>query len=301
MKHLLYSLFALFLLVGFSACDDDSPTDPVDADVSPPSTIRASSADQAIILNWSPSSSESQENFDGYQVHVLNKSTNVFFIEKAPKGSGYTVRNLDNGTRYTITVRAVTKLGKESATFVQIEWAPAIRRSVDAQNQVIRVYATTSTTFNSGIDLFNSDGKAEVIPQSSQAFKDRGDLFVYAPDNNSQFLSIRSPHTAANQGLETQFSTVTYDANSLDESFATTSPQIASYTKTDVSVTGATVPMGLVLYGRLKRGTDHQYFRLCVKRDPATGKLVRGVGADRYIEMEVSFQLEKNVPFSKKH
>ncbi len=301
MKLTINSLLALLLLlIGMSACDDDSNTGPVDPDVSAPTSIRGASADQALILSWTPSVSEGQDNFDGYQVRVQNQSTNQFFIEVAPKGTGYRVNNLDNGTRYLVVVRAVTKNGKESSDFSQIEWSPAIRRSVDLNGQAIRVYATTSTTFNSAVDLFNPDGKAEVISQAGQEFRDRGDLYLFAQDATSGSVSIRSPSAAVNnKGMETQFSTVTYDADDLDVQTQTTAPATATYTRNDVSISAAAVTIGKVLYGRLKRGTDNYYFRLLITRDPV-GKMVRGSGVDRYVEMVVSYQHIPNIPFAKK-
>lgn len=294
---LLRFLFLGIVLVFATACEEDS-TGPVDADVSAPTNLRASSDDEAIILDWTPSVSESQDNFGGYKVTVLDKETNESFFENAPKGDGHRIINLKNGTRYQITVRAVTSLDKESADYGTIEWAPAIRRDVNQTNQEIRVYATTSTTFNSAVDLYNASGVCEVIPQSGQEFKDRGDLFVYAPNESSNFLVIRSPSTANNQGMETQFSTVFYDADALDEQFATTPPTTSTYSSVEVTIPNAAVSKGKVVYGRLKRGNDSYYFRLLVKKG-ANGKLVQGSGSDRYLEFSVSYQHIRNVPFAK--
>lgn len=296
-KH--FRVLAVAVALAFApACDEDS-TGPVDADVTAPTQIRASSANEAVILNWQPSVSEGQDNFGGYKIEISNQDNNQSFFENAPKGSGFTVQNLDNGTRYKFSVYAVTSQDKKSATAAVIEWAPAIRRDVNQDGEAIRVYATTSTTFNSGVDLYNASGLCEVIPQSGQEFKDRGDLFVYAPNETSNFLVIRSPSAAAgNPGPETQFSTVFYDANDLDAQFTTATPAAQTYTSPEVTITNAAVNSGKIVYGRLKRGTDHYYFRLLVKRG-ANGKLVQGSGADRYLEFVVSVQHIRNVPFAK--
>ena len=290
-------LLAALLMLSLVACEEET-TGPVDADVSAPTILRAASDDEAVILNWVQSVSESQDNFGGYKVTVLDKETNQTFFENAPKGSGHRVAQLKNGTRYQFTVRAVTSLDKESPDMVTIEWAPAIRRDVNQANQEIRVYATTSTTFNSAVDLYNASGVCEVIPQSGQDFKDRGDLFVFAPNATSNFLVISTPSAANNQGLETQFSTVSYDADDLDAQYATTPPATSTYTAPEVTISAAAVSKGKVIYGRLKRGTDNYYFRLLVKRG-ADGKMVQGSGADRYLEFSVSFQHIRNVPFAK--
>ncbi|MBN1448741.1 MAG: hypothetical protein JXA28_12490, partial [Bacteroidetes bacterium] len=232
-------------------------------------------------------------------IRLVDKTTNEEIFDNAPRGDGTTVDGLQNGTRYDVQVWAVTTAGKQSSAAATVEWAPAIRRSVNQDGQPIRVYATTSTQFNSAVDLFNASGVCEVIPQSGQEFRDRGDLYVYAPNDASNFLDLRSPSTANNQGLVTQFSSVTYDADALDEQAATTSPQLSTYTKQQVTITNASVNKGLVVFGRLNRGSNYYYFRLLVKRG-SNGRLVQGSGDDRYLEFDVSFQHIKDIPFAKK-
>ncbi len=292
-------LLIFALLFTFSACDEDSTNEPIDPDVSAPTNVRASSADEAVILHWDPSSSEGQDNFGGYKINVLNKDDNSSSVVNAPRGDGFTVPNLQNGTRYLFTIWAVTTQEKESASSVGIEWAPAIRRDVNQDGNPIRVYATTSTQFNSAVDLFNPSGVTEVIPQAGTEFKDRGDFYVFAPNNTSNFLEIRSPSTANNQGMVTQFSSVTYDADDLDEQYTTTSPRVSTYTNQEVSIPNAAVSAGKVVYGRLSRGSSYYYFRLLIKRG-TEDRLVQGSGADRYIEFDVSYQHIRDVPFAKK-
>lgn len=291
-------LLVVMLLFAFSACDEESTNEPVDPDVAAPTNLRASSSDQAVILRWDPSSSEGQENFGGYKINVKNQDDNTSNVFNAPRGDGYTVIGLDNGTRYVFTVWAVTTQDKESPTSVGIEWAPAIRRSENQIGEAIRVYATTSTQFNSAVDLFNPSGVTEVIPQAGTEFQDRGDFYVFAPGNNSNFLEIRSPSTANNQGMVTQFSSVTYDADDLDEHYTTTPPRVSSFTNQEVSITNAAVSTGKIVYGRLSRGSNYYYFRLLVKRGN-DGKMVQGTGADRYLEFDVSYQHIRDVPFAK--
>jgi len=296
----LWILLITVFAIGFTACDEDSTNEPVDPDVLPPTSLRAASADQALILHWEPSASEAQDNFGGYKILLVNSDTNEEMFENASRGDGHTVFGLDNGTRYDVQVWAVTTQGKQSTASASIEWAPAIRREVNQDDQSIRVYATTSSQFNSGLDMFNPSGICEVIPQASQEFVDRGDLYVDAPNNTSNFLEISSPHTASNfTGQITQFSTVYYNADDLDEHTVTTPPISSTYTNQEVTITNADVDEGRIIYGRLKRGTDFNYFRLLVHRG-SNGKLVQGDGADRYVEFSVSFQHIKNVPFAKK-
>jgi hypothetical protein len=287
------------MMIHFSGCSSNTPAEPTDPDVAAPTNILAGSADGGVILSWTPSTSESASNFGKYVITGTNESTNKSFTVVAPKGaSKFTVDSLTNGTRYLFVVRSETSQGKQSPDFVQIEWAPAVRQNTDLNGSIITVYATTSKN-NSAVDLYNSLGYAEVIPQSGQTFKDRGSLYVYASDVASASLSITSPDLANNQGLVTQFSTNSGVAvNSLDDQLATSSPNSNSYTATTISIADAPATSSMVYFGRLVRGTDYYYFRLLVVLG-SNGRLVQGSGADRYLQLIVSFQSAANVPFAK--
>ncbi|MBE0645913.1 MAG: fibronectin type III domain-containing protein [Bacteroidetes bacterium] len=292
---------AALLSSAFSACDDNT-TDPVDTDpvLAAPSNLKAASANNAVFLSWTASIDEGESNFGSYEISVLNKSTNETLAPRTA-GKGITsvrVDGLTNGIRYQFTIRSVTNLGKEGTTFSTIEWSPAFRQTTDLNGLPIKVYATTSTSFNSAIDLYNDQGKAEVIPQSGQTFKDRGDLYLYAQSNTST-LSIISPDQANNQGMVTQFSNATpVDIDDLDAQLAMDPPTDASYTQKELTLNNGTVSAGKVYFGRIVRGTDMFYFRLLVKKG-GNGTLVQGSGADRYIEMVASFQNAPNNPFAK--
>jgi hypothetical protein len=292
---------ALLISVTFVACDEDGDN-PIttDPEVAAPTNLMAASADNAVILSWTASLDETADNFGTYDISVLNLATNATLVPKsAPKGAtGLTISGLTNGVRYQFTIRSRTDLGNESTDFATIEWSPAFRQNQDVNNFPIKVYATTSTSFNSAIDLYNSNGKAEVIPQSGQTFKDRGDMYVYASSSSST-LSIISPMEANNQGMETQFSNVTpVDVDALDNQLASEPPAGSTYNQKSITLDNAGVSAGRIYWGRLVRGTDFFYFRMLIKKG-TNGKLVQGTGNDRFVEMNVSFQNAPNNPFAK--
>ncbi len=303
MKQFSTTILALALLalaIQFSGCTTDNPATPNDPDVSAPTNIMAASADGAVILSWTASTSESASNFGKYVITGLNESTNNSFNVVAPKGTTkFKVDSLSNGTRYWFTVHSETTAGKLSTDIAKIEWAPAVRQDLDLNNKAIVVYATTSKN-NSAVDLCNDQGYAEVIPQSGQIFKDRGDLFVYAASSTSGTLVITSPSEANNQGLETQFSTNSGVAvNSLDDQLATSSPNSTSYTAKSIAIADGAAASDMVYFGRVKRGTDFYYFRLLVVAK--SGNLVQGSGADRFLELVASYQSTVNIPFAKRN
>lgn len=298
MKHFrILTMFALaaLLTAGFTACDENT-TDPVDTDpvLAAPTNLKAASADKAIFLSWTPSVDENESNFGSYEITVFNRSTNETLAPRtAGKGiSSIRVDGLTNGVVYQFTIRSVTNLGKEGTTFSSIEWSPAVR-----QNAVM-VYATTSTSFNSAVDLYNASGAIEVIPQSGQTFKDRGDLYVFASSTSSA-LEIISPDQANNQGLETQFSTAApVDMDDLNGQLATEPPASGTYTLKKLTVPTGTATAGRIFWGRIVRDSNMFYFRLIVKKG-GNGSLIQGSGNDRFLEMGVSFQNAPNNPFAK--
>ncbi|PLX26423.1 MAG: hypothetical protein C0600_10815 [Ignavibacteria bacterium] len=300
--HLLKTLaLALVVSIAFTACDEDSDN-PIttDPEVAAPTSLMAASDDGAVILSWTPSIDETADNFGSYDIVVLNLATNETGTPiTAGKGvSSAVINGLTNGVRYQFTMRSVTTLGNQSTDFATIEWSPAVRQNQDNNGLPIKVYATTSTTFNSAVDLYNDNGDAEVIPQSGQTFTERGDLYVYAASSNAT-LSIISPAEANNQGLETQFSNASpVDVDDLDNQLATEPPAGSTYTQKDITLDNGGVSSGRIYWGRLVRGTDYYYFRMLIKKG-TNGKLVQGTGNDRFIEMNVSFQNAVNNPFAK--
>jgi hypothetical protein len=304
MKYLrILSMFALaaLLTAGFTACDDNS-TDPIDNDpvLSAPTNLKAASADGAVFLSWTASFDESESNFGSYSITIVNKASGQSLAPRTA-GKGITSARIDgltNGVRYQFTIRSVTNLGKDGTTMATIEWSPAVRHNSDKNGVPIKVYATTSTAFNSAVDLHNEQQMAEVIPQIGQVFRDRGDLYVNATSTSSS-LEIVSPDQANNQGMETQFSNASpVDMDNLDGQLATEPPTDASYTLKKLTVQTGSASAGRIYWGRIVRGSDKYYFRLLVKKG-GNGSLVQGTGNDRFLEMGVSFQNAPNNPFAK--
>jgi hypothetical protein len=295
----LVALAAMFSSA-FTACDNS--TDPIDTDpvVAAPTNLKAASADGAILLTWTASYDESADNFGSYELSILNKSTNETLAPRTA-GKGITsirVDGLTNGVRYQFTLRSLTNLGKESSSFASVEWSPAVRQNTDNNGLVIKVYATTSS-FNSAIDLYNDAFKAEVIPQSGQVFRDRGDLYVYAAGTTSA-LEIISPDQANNKGMETQFSSSTpLDFDNLDGQLSSDPPAEGTYNLNKLTIATGSATSGRIYFGRIIRGTDKFYFRMLIKKGSG-GSLIQGSGNDRFIEMAVSFQNAPNNPFAKK-
>ena len=283
-----------------SACSEDTTPVDTDIEVSAPTNLTASSADKAIFLTWDASVDESASNFGSYDITVFNRTTNDYQTPLSAGKGVHSIRvdGLTNGTRYVFTIRSVTELGKISSDYAEIEWSPAFRQNLDVTGASIKVYATTSSMFNSALDMYNAAGKAEVIPQSGQEFRDRGDLFVYALNNTSAMM-IKSPAEANNQGMVTQFSTATaVSTDNMDDALAMEPPADGSYTLKEFEVPTGIATTGKVYFGRLVRTDGKYYFRMQVVKE--NGKLIQGSGADRYVTLKISFQNTPDNPFAKR-
>ena len=312
MKHLMRTLFLLTIVsvslgVLAGCSEDDDPITPTEDPVEPPSNLEAYSDEGAVGISWAPSTSEAQSNFAGYTILVIDVAADdtAQTIEVGP-GNGHIVTNLANGVIYRFEIFGRSTSDNLSSTYRFIRWAPASRHTQDNENMTITVYATSSLTEDSGLDIYNAAGLSEVIPQASQDFVDRGDLYVDGAVGNS-YLEIKGPQTATNfQGMPTRFASSTTgilseSADNLSEQTDTAPPLASDYTATGIVISDAPVAQGKVYFGRLERGStaaDYQYFRMLVKRG-SNGSLVQGTGTERYVELEFSFQTEPGVQFSK--
>lgn len=305
MRRLLFSLTTLSMIgvlsLGFSGCteDDDNPITPVD-EVVAPTQLRAYSDDGIIGLDWNPSASETQSNFKGYYIKLVEVGTTDTTNLRADAGNGAYIDELTNGIRYYIRVYAEDTDNNLSANYSEITWAPATRQYQDNQGNEIQVYATTSATKPSGIDIYNASGKAEVISQAGTAFAQRGDLYVYAETGTSQALEIRSAQNAQNNpGPITYFNTKSpEDADNLSGIVQTSPPNDANYTLQSISIGDGPATIGKMYWGKLVRGSDEFYFRMLVRS--VNGKLVQGSGAERYLVLEFSYQSMPNVQYAKR-
>jgi hypothetical protein len=288
------------LICAMAGCSDGPSDSLSDTPLDAPTNLRACSDTNSVLLAWNVSANEYQSNFSHYQLTVRNKANDSAFTRTVVKGtSSYRAAGLKNGTRYAFVLHAVSTKGKASVDSAVVEWSPALRHAADADDLPIRVYANTST-FPSGLDLNNDKGKAELLQELSTAFSQRADLLVTATNIVSP-LVIQSPHKSlVNPGPITEFSTVpAIDANSLNETYATSSPSTSTYTAYEITVAESPTQKGKIYFGRVKRGNDRYYFRLLLKRSTA-GSLVHGVSIDRYLEMDISYQDVRQVPFAKR-
>ncbi|MCZ7557345.1 MAG: fibronectin type III domain-containing protein [Bacteroidia bacterium] len=295
-------LFAL-LVFTIAACDSGEVNTPFPLQPSAPAELRAASGSAALFLSWKHSSDVDHPEFAGYRVAVRLSGDSVRQQLDLDKDSSVLVTGLTNGKLYTVDVFARTMAGTLSATYASIEWAPAERRAQDAANQPLRVYAVTATGYPAAVDLWTPDYGTELLHLNTPAFRERASLYVHTIGIGSALI-IRSPELAFDPGPRTRFadwtnSAYAAEANSLNEQLASSPPDTAAYTATFITLPNGTYPKGRVYFGKLLRPGGDIYFRMLVKRGP-NGRMVQGIGDNRYIEIEVSVQSVAGNHFAKR-
>ena len=289
-------LAAVLFIAGCT--DDDTPITPVETTLAPPTNIRGASDDGSIHLLWQRSKDEGAEDWKQYVIKVYDNDDKDTLDYAVGAGISATLTGLNNGTIYDIYIYSESTEGELSDEPSSVTWSPAKRITVDDNEDTIRVYATTSQ-FDSGLDIYNSQEEAELLPQSGSQFAERGDLFVYA-DNNSAALEIVAPQEASiNPGQVTLFADIDDIEASYFDIYSTAPPADAFYRKTRITLPLDPVSSGRLYYGKIKRNAFDFFFRMIVVRG-LNGKLVQGSDADRYIELRFSYQTERNVRFAKR-
>jgi hypothetical protein len=292
----------MLLLLGIAAgaCSDASgPTTPTEPDLAPPYNLRAYSDDSTIGLSWDRSVDEGRLKFGSYAITLWDKATGDTVRKTAAAGtSSMRLRPLRNGDRYELTMVSVSSGGTRGSLSSSIEWSPARRVVRDIAGQFIRVY-TSISSLPSGVDLLADSAHAEVLDVTSTAFATRGDFYLYTPSFVGIIQLMNPQISPSNPGQVTKFSSVSgIPASSLNDAPATSSPAFSTYTLDAVTIDYTVMDKGRIFFGRTQRGSIWYYFRVLVKS--ADGSLIQGFGADRYLELEASFQTGKSVPFAKR-
>lgn len=309
MKYLkLFTLLALMAAFGLVSCSEDTTTGP---DTTKPDKITnlvaTSLNDSTVSLKWSVSASESSSLFTGYQVNVLNEDGQN--ISGSPdtlaKGTNMlSVQGLNAGTVYTFLIRGKFSNGN-LADSVYIKWSPAFRFDMNTNDDdVLKVYELASS-FGSGLQLFDADTYEKSVARTVGNGA-KWDLGFYFSAGNIKFGSASAMTSMFNfsqaPGVTEMFATA-FEANSLDEVYDSRSMNDGSrntqYDATVFDLTSLNQNSGVVFYVRKKTGSDYNYAKVLIKKNPSGTGFIQGEPTNRYIEVAVSYQKKTNVPYAK--
>jgi len=208
-------MFSMAILAAFvlaAGCsDDDDPTEPTNV-FSPPSGLYAINGEADILLDWTGSTDEGDDDFAGYNVYRHTASlltmtqAQLAAYKLGPDGDDPTVAGVTDeyvditptrGTRYFYLVRAVRDNGTTSASSNQIDTAT---RDEGAEEVALAEYASDEA---SGLSL----REAAAYEMSSSGPDNRSFIDVYLGtsdpnDASDEPLTLKSPHLVPDNTAE---------------------------------------------------------------------------------------------------
>ncbi|MGE5479859.1 MAG: fibronectin type III domain-containing protein [Chloroflexota bacterium] len=284
----------------FAACEENS-NNPVNPGTDKPAKItnlRANSASETSIrLNWDASTSATDTKFKGYRIRVSGGGP-MAPIDVGGLAMPYTVTGLQIGTEYTFSVTTVFLDGSTETESdpVTIKWSPAWVFYNYGTGSEMRLYGSSSD-LGSGIDLFNSEGKAANLTVAEGA---EWDLGFY---NREGMLLIGSPSKLLyNWGSITRkavqiavLGTGYADLKDIYDSQALNNSAL-NFNEGTVDLKNYTNNVALVL--RIPAsGGKYNYAKVLVIRG-ANG-FVQGSSPNEYIKIQASYQPTLDMPYAK--
>lgn len=292
-----FAIFAVAAIL-FSACTENT-TDPTDTDQPKPEAITGlmatTFAKDTISLKFTPSVSESNTLFTDYTLVITPGAYNPLSV---PKGTNMVkIGGLQSNTEYTFTIKANYSNDSSSAP-VAIKWATAYRfdKNINDDTEVIKVYESASD-FGSGLVLYTMQGTTAGSVAKKVANSVDWDLALNTQTTGKikfgTAKGIGYSYSAGQPGVTEVTDPIladklndVYDSQGLDtKNFKEQNVDLSNYTK------------NIVFYARKVVGGDYYYAKVLVKTG-ANGFL-QGSGNNRYVEVEVSYQATKNLPYAK--
>ncbi|MDD3124646.1 MAG: fibronectin type III domain-containing protein [Candidatus Kapabacteria bacterium] len=288
--------------LGFIGCtDDEDPVTPTTVEsLNAPTNLKANSKDdKSVTLSWTASASETNANFNGYEIRY----DGLPYDYTATAGNTtVTVSGLSDG-QHVFTVKALSKdttLNKNSAE-ITIAWAPAWRFTKNINDEDIVMYEYTST-YGSGLNLFDEAGEAPKCLKVASieewtvgiSTKNDGEI-LFGPaaalglngsDGTTKYVQISSP----------------LEANSIDDIFDSEALSARTYLANNVAVDLANITTskaGVVFYVKetLTDGST-RYAKLFIYK--GTNGWLNGSGTDEYVKVgAISYQKNLGLPYAK--
>ncbi|MES2766171.1 MAG: fibronectin type III domain-containing protein [Bacteroidota bacterium] len=254
----------------------------------PPTNFMANSYDfNTIFFKWTASADVNKADFDSYEMGMSDGTTqeyNPVTISKTKTGIG--VNGLPPGKVYTFTLRAKNAAGYLSNPQV-VQWSPALRY------KGIRLYETASGSYKYGINLESAEvtslstgGSSWDICLDTRSVNGQPSFDIGAPS----MLSHNITNPRATLISEKRYENIL----SIDEVFDTEALANGSMRPTvarAINFTNATT--GFVFFAKTIEG---HYAKIFLKA--AGGKVLQGIAPSRYIEMDISYQSAKDLPYA---
>lgn len=298
-RQRIYPLLIIVLALLSPSCNQssDNPVESTPAVVlNAPTNLRAYSASATSVgLQWTLSTSESSTDFINYALTVKDSLGSTAQSTSVAKGLAQTtVTGLNEGAIYTFVLRAAGTGGALSNDSASVVWSPARRYLTDSTGgPPIAVYEMASSLGASGLQFYSATGGAKTQSLSTHNV-DRilSDVYV---DTTTGGIALKNI-ALLGYPRNTFFSTVMRDADNLDDP-QLTPPAASTYSLNSVTFGDAAVAQQKIVYA--KSVTDNKVVRILVLRNASSGKLINGVSPDRYLVLQISYQIVAGNPFAK--
>jgi hypothetical protein len=194
-----------------------------------------------------------------------------------------------SGTEFTFTVTAVNAIG--SSTPVSITWATALHFTKNDNNDLIKVYGSSSD-YGSGLILYDAAGEAPKIAKIASAAN--WNLGLFTKDSK---IIFGSANTLGYSGTFTNSATITdpvdVDTDDLNGLLMDKNLSNLTFGSKTIDLKTNTNSKGIVFFA--KAGT-HYAKVIILKKD---GSFLQDAGTNEYVQVYVSYQSKDNVPYAK--
>ncbi len=297
-------IFALVaVVITFTACEEDT-TEPTveEPKPNPVTNFQATSVnDSTIALKWVASTSENDELFDGYYLNVENTIGTIYSETKVnPLGENEYLKipGLIDATEYTFSIYA--KFTNDSVSSIAtVKWATADRFELNFDEDPIRVYEAVSS-FGSGLDLYNEDDEAPATFTVDNAalwdlgINTSGDKLIFGSAAKLGFSSVTSDNINAVTEIAVGMPYICDNLNDVFDSEALNTKQFAE----DVIDLSPFSSSFVIVARRLDPNTQkYNYAKILIKN--VNGQYLQGEAPNRYVEFEISYQKEQDLPYAK--
>ncbi len=288
-----FAMLAVALIAFGCNENENGPTDTINNPTNLMATSGANTGNIGkILLKWTAPSSSATISLSGYELTYSPGGTTPISI--TANQTSYTVENLAVGTPYTFTLKAKGSNSTVSGG-TQIKWAPA------RFSGVIRLYGSASSQ-GSGLD-FNggTDGAPAQLKVANGGAWDIG-----FDDTDPDTLGIGSPYQTSyvtetgafkapnndQMAKKTFVSSARYTgASSLESVFESAALQAGTLEQLQAFTPTATQPFAFIA-----KTAEGNFAKVLVLA--TGGQVVHGTGADRYIEVQISYQPTINTPYA---
>jgi hypothetical protein len=309
MKHWLNINTLMIALAAVAVIGCETTTEPTDtpppAPKAPAALAAKSDSETSIGLIWETIAGDTVVPTSFLvEYNAVGSSTKITLPVAGSTARTATVSALTEGTVYEFVVYALNDTVKSPAS-PKIQWAPARRGE-----GIYRLYSSASSSQGSGLGIFRAVGAPAVLTISSG-----GEWDLCFDDKESGNPKIGSPGQSAYVNNDYQFpngqtaktvyiNDVVYTGvNSLDDVYESTALTLPASNGEKMfpinALPQSNAGIAFVMGTRDEADQKYNFAKVLLKKQN-NGGYIQGSGSSSYVEVEISYQTAKDVPYAVK-